>query len=398
MTSTLNENHSGATVVIAYGESFRPQLWHSSLKKCGYRCVTVSDVSSLRDCLHDFPDLLLLDWTLSENVSRSLWEALELDCQTAEVPCLVFPDTLYSYPDWVAGCLRRLDDLDELLGKVASQLKIARLSRDLNLAHEKLIAKQFQLDESLKSAAHIQKSLVPANAPRVSRFSFSWQFLPCERVGGDLFNIHWLDETTLVVYVLDVSGHGISSAMMTVSISQALSSQGGQLLKHHSDQPPFYEIVPPDQVLAELDQEYPFERFEMFFSICYMLIDVRTGHVRYSNAAHPPPVLVRADGTMQMLDAGGTIIGLGGLVPFEEGQTELFPGDRLFLYTDGIAEASNSAGDFLGDDRFRKMLNDGGEVPLATVCEDVVGAVYEFCGEMKVQDDITLLGIEFCSP
>ena len=388
----------GVTVVIACGHSVQARRWAPWLRDQGYRCVEVSDVPMLRDCLHESPDLLVLDWSLAEDVPTALWEGLEQDCQAAEIPCLacLSPGDVDSIPLWVSACLRRSDDADELLDKVGSQLAINRLTQDLNLANEKLIAKQFQLDESLKSAAHIQKSLVPAHPPKLSRFAFSWQFVPCERVGGDLFNIHWLDESTLMVYVLDVSGHGIPSAMVTVSVSQALSAQSGQMLKRHSELPPFYEIVTPDEVLTQLDREYPYERFEMFFSICYMLIDIKTGLVRYSNAAHPPPVLVRADcGTLELLDAGGTIIGLDGRVPFEAGHVALRPGDRLFLYTDGIAEAANQEGNFFGDDRLRGILQTGRDQPIDTVCSQVVGAVHEFCGDVPAQDDITLLGIEF---
>ena len=95
-------------------------------------------------------------------------------------------------------------------------------------------------EENLKAAAVIQKSLLPVYAPKVTTFDFAWQFLPCERVGGDLYNLFWLDETRLGIYVMDVSGHGVPAAMVTTSVAQDLDPFRGRLLKRTIDSPPFY--------------------------------------------------------------------------------------------------------------------------------------------------------------
>jgi sigma-B regulation protein RsbU (phosphoserine phosphatase) len=161
--------------------------------------------------------------------------------------------------------------------------------------------------------------LLPVSAPKATAFDFALQFLPCKRIGGDLYNLFWLDETHLGIYVLDVSGHGVPAAMVATSVAQALDPFRGRLLKRAIDSPPFYELVSPAEVLAELNRGYQIERFDKLLTICYLILDIRCGKVLYSNAALPLPFLIRADGRVETLIEGGTIIGIGNGAAYVEG-------------------------------------------------------------------------------
>ena len=168
----------------------------------------------------------------------------------------------------------------------------------------------------------------------------AWKFQPCEQIGGDIFNMMRLDPSHYAFYILDVSGHGVPSALVTVSVSQMLRPDSGTVIRRAGANADGHEIVPPSEVLARLDREYPMERFDKFFSIVYMIVDVRDGTAHYSSAGHPPPLLVGADGGFARLDKGGPIIGQGSGLPFEEGRQPLKPGDRIILTTDGVTRAS----------------------------------------------------------
>lgn len=369
----------------------------------GYKLLEADNLELATRLLRKFPALLLLEVELAALEGPGTWNAFGQICKTAGIPCILFSsrgqqaEKMQEMAPWAGGAFQDPENPNEILLKVANQFTIHRLTYEFKLAQHLLLEKQMQLEKYLHSATHIQKSLVPSRFPRVGNLEFAWRFIPCKKIGGDLFNVLQLDEETVMAYVLDVSGHGISSAMVTVSVYQSLSHHLGQILKERLDTPPYYRILTPAEVLHKLDAEYPFERFEMFFTICYLLINPVTGRVRYSNAGHPPPLVVRADGSREILQRGGTVIGMGGVIPFEEGEITLRVGDRLFLYTDGVTEHTNGAAELFGEERFSGHLVELQKTSLNIACASMVELLHGFGKGRPLEDDVTLLGIEYLS-
>jgi len=390
-------------ILIAQSNAEARELLRAVLETERYQVVEADDLEQASVLLHKFPALLLLDVELAALEGPGAWNAFGQICKTAQIPCILFSshglaaEKMKELAPWAAECLDDPADPAEILLKVANQFTIQRLTYEFKLAQHLLLEKQMELEKYLHSATHIQKSLIPSRFPRVGNLEFAWRFIPCKKIGGDLFNVLQLDEDTVMAYVLDVSGHGISSAMVTVSVFQSLSHHVGQILKERLDTPPYYRILSPAEVLRRLDEEYPFERFEMFFTICYLLINPSTGALRYSSAGHPPPLLLRADGSWEVLREGGTVIGMGGVIPFEEGTTSLNRGDRLFVYTDGITEHANACAELFGEDRFSEHLLELKEVPLLNACTQLIEGLQGFGSGRPLQDDVTLLGIEYLS-
>src|SRR5512139_2291180 len=121
------------------------------------------------------------------------------------------------------------------------ELPAARqLQQQLLETQAKLRELEHEIGEALQSAAHIQRSLIPRTPPAYHQLHFAWQFAPCKKVGGDLFNVAALDEHTIMAYLLDVSGHGLASAMVSVAVHQSLSPTTGRLLKRPLGHRPFY--------------------------------------------------------------------------------------------------------------------------------------------------------------
>lgn len=373
------------------------------LKAEGYQILEADNLELTTRLLRKFPALLLLEVELAAHEGPGAWNAFGQICRTADIPCFLFStqgltaEKMQELAPWAAGTFQDAENSNEILLKVANQFTIHHLTYEFKLAQHLLLEKQMELEKYLHSAAHIQKSLIPSRFPRVGNLEFAWRFIPCKKIGGDLFNVLQLDEETVMAYVLDVSGHGISSAMVTVSVYQSLSHHLGQILKERLDTPPYYRVLTPAEVLRRLDEEYPFERFEMFFTICYLLLNPATGRVRYSNAGHPPPLVVRADGSREILHQGGTVIGMGGVVPFEEGEFFLGAGDRLFIYTDGVTEHANGAEELFGEERFSGHLVELQATPLNIACARVIELLHGFGKGRPLEDDVTLLGIEYLS-
>ncbi len=260
---------------------------------------------------------------------------------------------------------------------------------DIELQKIELQRKQTLIDQDLESAAAIQQSLLPDRSPQIGNIQVAWRFEPCEQVGGDIFNIQNMDERKVGFYMLDVCGHGVPAALISVAVSQFLNSGDGLLGNN-------CELVSPDIVLNRLDHAFPFERFDSFFSIICMTLDVQEGLLTYSSAGHPPPVLVRSKGFIETLDHRGPSIGIGSEEAIDQQTIELQAGDKILLYTDGLIENRNLAGAFFGKQRFYDILEKTRNEPVQKIVETVYAVVKEFRQKAKPDDDISILGVEYC--
>jgi len=371
------------------------------LQKEGYELLEAEDgEAAIELILRELPDLVLLDIMMPKKDGYQVCEELKGNDRSAHIP-IIFLSAKSQVEDKIRGLdlggadyVTKPFDRGEVLARVRTQLNIARLTNEIMDANKELLRKQKRLDEDLEAAAGIQQSLLPQGVPDMKNVAVAWRFMPCESIGGDIFNVVQLDETHWGIYMLDVSGHGVPSALVTVSASQMLQTHRGLLLKK-ATKPPYYEIRSPAEVLNLLDQEYPIERFNKYFTISYLILDLKEDLLRYSNAAHPSPILLHMDGTLDLLNEGGTIIGMGGVLPFEEGQIQVRPGDKLILYTDGIVEYQDRQGGFYGEDRFQGVLKRLKERPISEIVDGVIDAIMDYGDHNPPRDDVTLLGFEF---
>ncbi|SDM59056.1 Serine phosphatase RsbU, regulator of sigma subunit [Geoalkalibacter ferrihydriticus] len=388
-------------ILIAQAPGAERQTLRGLLREQGYFAVIAGSLDAALRMLAENPAVLLLDPDLADGAGPQFWSALEDGCRQSETACLALigagrtAGALHERAPWLAGSVRLPADPADLAVRVRDVLTIRRLGHELALAHNMLSKKQREFGESLRAAAQIQKNLLPRHLPKVETLNFAYRFMPCEAVGGDLFNVLRLDEDTVMAYLFDVSGHGVSAAMVGVSVHQSLSPHSGHIVKQRLDQPPYYRIPGPAQVMAALEAEFPFERFDKFFTIAYLLIDIHSGRVRYCNAGHPPSLLLRADGSVETLDQGGGLIGLSEVGAFNESEVRLNPGDRIFLHSDGIVEYTNSMREFFGEERFLRKLGEFKRHELGKVCDKVIEALRTFGRGAPLADDITLLGIEY---
>lgn len=391
-----------ANILVVDDQENNVKLLQKILEKEGYVLQVARDgqegVDSAR---RQLPDLILLDIMMPQKDGFQVCEELRQDSSTEHIP-IIFLSAKTETEDIVKGLDAGGNDYvtkpfnkTEVLARVRTHLKIYQLTKALKAANDDLQDKQNRLDEDLQAAAVIQKSLLPVKEPEITFGRLAWSFLPCDRVGGDIFNFFRLDEEHWALYILDVSGHGVPSSMIAVSVSNMLNPHTGLLIKKAITPPPYYEIISPGNVLAELDQLYPFERFQKYFTMTYVICNCLTGELQYSSGGHPPPLVIRKSGEIRFLEEGGTLIGLGGVVPFEEGTCFLEPGDRLFLYTDGITEHQSPSGEFFGRDRFQQTLSRQENRPLDQATDEVFSAVMTFGAGQQPDDDVSLLGFEF---
>jgi len=244
--------------------------------------------------------------------------------------------------------------------------------------------KQQQIDRDLEAAAGIQRSLLPDSVSQNDALDIAWKFEPCKRVGGDIFNIVYRNEQRVDFCMLDVCGHGVSASFIAVSVSQFLQSRRRFFEKDSG-------ALAPSSVLASLDRAFPFERFNTYFTMLYMTLDLREGVLAYSSAGHPPPILLRRNGAFEILDRHGPSIGLGTGAPFIQEEKILHRGDKIVVYTDGIPEIHNPAGEIFGSNRFHDVLRRHHSKSPQELVDTVCATARKFRNTLELEDDITLL-------
>jgi sigma-B regulation protein RsbU (phosphoserine phosphatase) len=262
---------------------------------------------------------------------------------------------------------------------------------DIEQQKRELERRQRLIEQDLKAAADIQRCLLPEKRAAVMNLQTAWRFAPCGRIGGDTFNIVPVDERRAGLYMLDVCGHGVPAAMISVAASQFLLSGRGLLGSG-------CELTSPETVLNHLDEEFPFERFDSYFSIVCLTVEIDRGRLVYASAGHPPPLLLRRRGGLEVLDHRGPVIGYGAGGAFRQAELELEPGDQVVLYTDGIFENRNRAGRPFGRERFYRTVGRGAGLPVAERVAAVFDEVRGFLAGAEPDDDISLFGIEYIGP
>ena len=228
----------------------------------------------------------------------------------------------------------------------------ARLESSLSQAYGRM-------KDDLQMAARVQKTLLPQVAPQVAGSQFAWVFKPCEELAGDTLNVFPLGAEHVGMYLLDVSGHGVAAALLAVQLSRVLSplAEEGSLMFRPRKSRGRKRLVPPAEVAAALNRRFPFElHTEQFFTLVYGVLNCRTGEFRYVCAGHPGPAFAPRVGPPHLLQGSGLPIGVGE-GNYKEYTLRLEPGDRLYLYSDGLTEAMNADRHRFGNSRLLAALS-----------------------------------------
>lgn len=338
------------------------------------------------------PDLILLDVIMPGMDGFQVCKELKQNVATKEIPVL-FLSCLTNSNDKIKGLelgavdfITNTADQSELLARIETHLKIRELTQQLQASNDELMQKQRTLKEDLHAAGVIQQTLLPSNRAIPSpHIEYAWACQPSEQVGGDICNIVAIENNHyLISYVLDVSGHGVPSAMVTVSITQFLRQ-----LQVESP------LLPPDEVLTRLNEEYPFEKFNMFSTLFYMLLNTETGKLVYCNAGHPATVLLSPEKPYRLLESTGPMIGVEEKASFSKGKEMLQAGNKLILYSDGITEYRNEKGEFYGTERLHSLLEKHKNKTIHEIIELVSCSLAEFGNGSPPIDDISIMGITF---
>jgi serine phosphatase RsbU (regulator of sigma subunit) len=292
---------------------------------------------------------------------------------------------LSQHIDFMGGFSKAFNSMTQQLKEAF--VKIDRQNQDLSLANQRM-------KRDLDAAARVQRTLLPDNLPEVRGLSFAWSYRPCDELAGDALNIVRINDDLIAVYLLDVSGHGVPAALLSVTATRGLHPRAGGAPSLVAGPGPNAQAVDPVQVASRLNSLYPMtSNGGHYFTMVYGLLDVHTRRLRFTVAGHPAPILASTGGQPKRLDASGFPIGMVEEAEYDESVIELQPGDRLYLHSDGLTEEVNARGEMFGDERLLSAIADGQALGLKDTVESLVRQVIAWRGADHLRDDVSILAI-----
>jgi sigma-B regulation protein RsbU (phosphoserine phosphatase) len=295
---------------------------------------------------------------------------------------------------------------------VKSHDQLAELALSFNSmteSIEKLILEQKEkqrLENELAIAQEVQDQLFPRQAAGLESLEVHGFCRPARTVSGDYYDFLTASSNKLILAVGDISGKGISAALLMATIHSAVRAYSVESLPQMREPVGVGAVagtgrimaawpegieVSPGALLALLNHQLyestPPEKYATLFLAIY---DGRSHRLTYSNGGHLPPILIAADGSIRRLEAGGTVVGLFDNMTYDEGSVEMGPDEVFIAYSDGVTEPENEFGEF-GEERLIDLIARNRHLPLAQISQIVMQAVADWIGDNEQPDDVTLV-------
>lgn len=295
-------------------------------------------------------------------------------------------------------------DADELRARITAGERILRMQRELTRQNTLIIETLDELqrvydslDNDLLQAKKLQQSLIRERDKSFDTGHVSLMLRSSGHVGGDLVGFFPAGAGHLGLYSIDVSGHGISAALMTARLAGYLSAaapdQNVALCRLDDGS---YGFLPPEQVIETLNTLVLEEMdTEHYFTLLLADVDLDSGYVRMAQAGHPHPVVQRKDGTIEQDGPGGFPVGLMDGISFTQFGTQLYPGDRLLLLSDGVTECPNPEGKMMEEQGLEQLLQELRNVKGAPFFEALLWKLGEYAGEQAFPDDVSGILFEY---
>jgi phosphoserine phosphatase RsbU/P len=391
-----------ASILVVDDTPANLQVLAGMLKDRGYKVRPVpSGKLGLLAAERDPPDLILLDINMPEMNGYEVCEHLKADDKLKGIP-IIFISALTDQMDKVKAFasggvdyITKPFQMEELHARVETHLKLRRLQIKLEETNAQLLKVNSRMSRDLQAAAKIQETFLPRNVLHVPGVDFAWIYQPCDELAGDGLCIIPLGDGKFGLYVLDVSGHGVASALLSVTLSRLLSppTEPSSILTRDGERGGF-DIAPPAEVAAHLNRLFPFDpATEQLTTMVYGILNAATGEFRYVSAGHPGPVHLPSRAEPVILESEGFPIGLADEA-YEERSVCLGAGDRLYIYSDGVPEAMNSDGQQFGNARLLEAIAQGRSEPLQENVASFLGEIMRWHGTERPQDDISILAVE----
>ena len=336
------------------------------------------------------PTVILQDLIMPEIDGLTLVKFFRVHQQLKDVPLIVLSSKEEAETKADAFALGANDYMVKLPDRIELVARIRYHSRGYinllqrNEAYAALLASRQALATELAQAADYVVSLIPEPLPG-GNIMTAWRFFPSAQLGGDSFGYHWLDENTFAMYLLDVCGHGVGSALLSVSAFNAIRSQTL----------PNTDFRIPERVLAALNEAFQMEKHNnLYFTIWYGVYDCRTRELHFASGGHPPAFLISGEGNLVRLMTNNFFIGGFPDTVYQGSAQTVPPGAHLYIFSDGVYEVDPPEGKMwtleeLGTYLLQNRMKTGEDI------DALYRKMQAYHGRDILEDDFSMLAVHF---
>ncbi len=392
-------------VLIVDDSKAQRKILHMQLTRWGYDITeAASGDEALALCLAQDFDIVLSDWMMPGMSGLEFCRAFR-DLPREGYGYFILLSSKSEKTEIADGLENGADDFltkpvsaDELRARLRAgerilgmQDELVEKNRLVGATLDQLQKLYDSLDRDLIEARKLQQTLVRDRFRDFGAGTASLLLRPSGHVGGDLVGSFVISPQRIVVYSVDVSGHGVASAMMTARLAGLLSGASpDQNIALTTAPNGARDAWPPAEVAARLNRMMLEDlQVDQYFTLAYAEVDLTTGACTLVQAGHPHPMILRKDGGVEQLGDGGLPIGLIDGASYSQTTARLSPGDRLFLVSDGVTECPSPDGEELGTEGLRDLLLQSAVLPSADLLEALVWDLHNHAGGADFPDDVS---------
>jgi sigma-B regulation protein RsbU (phosphoserine phosphatase) len=422
LDQTLEETRpasvAGATpvrsVLIVDDSRLQRKILQSSLSRWGYQVLEAdSGEQALNICAQSEPDMVISDWMMPGMDGLEFCKKFRA-MKRSSYGYFILLTSKSEKVEVAKGLDNGADDFltkpvnpAELRARLTAGERILRMERELTEKNRlvKSTLEELQLlydsiDGDLQEAKKLQQSLLRERYRDFGSAQISLLLQSSGHVGGDLVGFFPISDTRIGLFAIDVSGHGISSALMTARLAGYLSSASPEQNVAMEEAPQGgYRPIPPARVIEHLNQLVLDEmETEHYFTLLLADLNLETGRVRMAQAGHPHPLVQRRDGHISQNGPGGLPVGLIPGAQYDEFETILAPGDRLLIFSDGIVECPSPKGELLQEEGLEEIMRELSDTSGAALLEALIWKLSAFADDGNFPDDVSAILVEFHGP
>jgi sigma-B regulation protein RsbU (phosphoserine phosphatase) len=381
------------TILLVDDEKLVRMVSRRQLARLNHRIIEAQNGKEALAILErEVVDLVLSDWIMPDLDGPGLCEAMKRDERFRTIHFILM--TSLDQPAQIAEGLRRgADDFlpktasdQEIISRVSAGLRTRQLMFDLAVSNRLLSKKQAELDFELRSASDFVRGLLPRPGDLVPGLRLDWIFLPSSHLGGDLFQVARWGEDYIGLMVLDMSGHGIGAALRAVSLAMFFKDEHIQQTFHAYD---------PGEIVTFLNKKNPMTEDGDYFTIWVGVWQRSTSVLRYASAGHPGSILVKSDTSSEVLGGRSWPIGFSVEAVYPTTSVSVQPGDRLYLFSDGIYEVMNAHREIWGRKRLQEAFECVAHQQMMGGLKNIIEMSRGWNHRDSFEDDVALVGLEF---